>query len=180
MGYTVLGLMMVLSVFALFASFTLPVYNEYVAKSRLVEVATFMGEVRQELISFKSASGVFPNQIKDSRSSLAVRLKKQPEVARADSRVSPGNAVISEYHYEHNPEQDWVFIAVRLNRELIPECSSRCTLHMALVEVGDHLETFCGRWSPAFWRDPFPPAVLPLDCRNENVSQELGRAIQRR
>ncbi|MEM8491389.1 MAG: prepilin-type N-terminal cleavage/methylation domain-containing protein [Pseudomonadota bacterium] len=179
-GFTIIEVMMCLSILGVLASLALPFYEDYITKSRLVEVSNFMGEVRTEIMSYRSTSGEFPDQIKGSQSRVAARQAGLPRVRRSASRVRPAQGLITEYYYEYNPRRDWAYVAVRLDPDAIPECEGRCMLHMGIAAVGDSFETSCGRWNQAFWPDPFPPSVLPRECDSESVSRDLRRATRRR
>ncbi|MEM9396484.1 MAG: pilin [Pseudomonadota bacterium] len=179
-GFTLVEMMMVVAIIGVLASIAMPMYGNYVTKARLVEVTAFMGEVRTAIMAERAASGEFPTEVNGSQSRIAARQTGQPRVRRRDSRVRPQGGLITEYYYEYNPNRDWAYVAVRLDSELIPDCRGRCMLHMGVAAVGDGFETFCGRWNQAFWRNPFPPSVLPLDCRSESVNRDLRRATRRR
>ncbi|MEO0436378.1 MAG: pilin [Pseudomonadota bacterium] len=177
-GFTVVELVMVVIFLGVLASIAIPMYRNYVIKARLVEVTTFMREVRTEIKEVHAASGEFPTEVNGSRSRIFARQTGQSPVGRTDSRVRPESGLIREYYYEYNTNRDWAYVAVRLDSDLIPDCRGRCMLHMGVAAVGDGIETFCGRWSQAFWRNPFPPSILPLDCRSESVNRDLRRATR--
>ncbi len=66
-------------------------------------------------------------------------------------------------------------MVLRLNPDKVTDCRGRCMLHVGAIRVGDAVETVCGRWGQAQWPDPFPPSVLPRECRSTSVRTELRR-----
>ncbi|MEM1404998.1 MAG: prepilin-type N-terminal cleavage/methylation domain-containing protein [Pseudomonadota bacterium] len=179
-GFTILEFMMVLAIVGLLASIALPFYSDYQMRSRMVEVTAFMGEVNTAIMAELSTSGEFPDQLLGSQSRIAARQQGQPRVRRRDSRVRPDSGLIQEWYYEYNPRRQFAYVAIRLNRQEIPDCRGRCMLHLAFTTVNNELNTVCGRWNRGYWRDPFPPRILPYECDSTNVNRELRRIRRRR
>ena len=178
-GFTLVEMMMVLGIIGVLAAIALPAYSNYAMRARMVEVVTFMGEARKAMVIGRSESGAWPDEVMGSKSRIAARQNRQPSVSRRQSRVAMPNNLIDNFYYEHNPRRDWAYIAVQLNRDAIPDCRGRCMLHLGLVGQGDSVQSFCGRWTRAYWRDPFPSTILPQDCRVGNVNRELRNASRR-
>ena len=179
-GFTLLELMTVTAIMGVLASIALPYYADYMMRSRMVEVTTFLGEARTAIMAEHSATGQFPDQLNGSQSRIAARQQGKQRVRRRDSRVQASSPLINEYFYEYNPRRNYAYIAVRLNRDEIPDCRGRCMIHMAFTEVNDQIVEVCGRWNRGYWRDPFPPRILPRECASENVNRELRRLRRRR
>jgi type II secretory pathway pseudopilin PulG len=169
-------MMMVLGIVGVLVALALPTYSNYVMRARMVEVVTFMGEARTAMMIERAESGSWPDEVLGSQSRIAARQNRQPRVSRAQSRISMPNELIENFYYEHNPRRDWAYIAIQLNRDAIPDCRGRCMLHLGLVGQGDSVQSFCGRWARGYWRDPFPPSVLPRECNTENVNRALRNA----
>ena len=179
-GFTLLEFMMVVAIVGLLASIALPYYADYQMRSRMVEVTTFMGEVNTAIMAELSTTGEFPTQLKGSQSRIAARQQNRPRVRRRDSRVQSDSPLIDEWYYEYNPRREYAYVAIRLNREEIPDCRGRCMLHIAFTTVNNELNTVCGRWNRGYWRDPFPPRILPYECDSTNVNRDLRRIRRRR
>ena len=174
-GFTLLEIMMVLGIVGVLASLALPAYSNYVQRARMVEVTAFLAEARTALASEYAAGSGFPDQLMGSQSRIAARQGGQTPVRARDSRIRMNSDLIRLYYYEHNPNQELAYFAVELNRDAVPDCAGRCTIHLGVTPVNDQLQFVCGRWSAANWRDPFPPPSLTRECDSPNVNRELRR-----
>lgn len=180
-GFTLLEIMLVIGIIGALASLALPAYQKYTERARMVEVTTFIGELQTALVAAYAAGDGFPTQVKDSQSRTAARQTGSGRVARRDWRIPVNTSdLIDEYRYDYNPRRNFAYVAVTLNRDEVPDCRGRCMIHVAATEVDGQLKVFCGRWTRAYWRDPFPPQSLSRECAVDNINRELRRLRRRR
>lgn len=170
-GFTLLEIMMV--VVGVLASLSLPAYQSYVERAQFVQVTSFVGEIRTALQLDAADGSQFPSQLLGSQSRVAARQTGGARVPRRNSRIRSASELIDEYYYDYNPNRDWAYVAIRLNKDKVRECRGRCILHVGAKRVGDQVRVVCGRWRQAHWPDPFPPAVLPRECQSRCVVCEL-------
>ena len=174
-GFTFLELMMVVAIIGVLASLALPFYQDYQMRARMVEVTAFLGEARTAMMAEKSASGEFPSEVLGAAPRIAARQTGGTRVRLAESRVEHPSELIDVYYYEFNTRRNWAYIAVELNTDILTDCSGTCTLHVGVADVDGNMHSFCGRWTRAYWLDPFPPRYLPRDCNTDRVRRELNR-----
>lgn len=179
-GFTILEMVTVLGIIGVLASLAMPAYVEYQKRARMVEVTAFLGEMRTALMAAHAETGTFPAQLHESRSRVAARQTSGTRVSRQNYRIPVTSSdLIDEYRYDYNPRRNIAYVMVRLNRDEVSDCRGRCMLHLAAAEIDGQVEMFCGRWSRAYWRDPFPPRSL-RECSSTNVNRELRRASRGR
>lgn len=179
-GFTLLEIMMAIGIVAVLASLALPAYTSYMKRARMIEVTTFLGEARTALAAEYAAGNGFPDQLMGSQSRIAARQSGQAQVRARDSRIRMNSELINRYYYEYDKAREIAYFAVELNRDAVPECNGRCTIHLGATAVNDQLQFVCGRWSVANWRDPFPPNSLARECVSPNVNRELRRLARGR
>ena len=163
-GFTLIEVMMVVSIIGVLAALALPVYKNYVQRARLAEVIVLMGEMHKEIMISESSTDEFPYSVKGSTSRIAAKQTGGARVKRRDYRIKLDRDLIEEFWYDYNPRRGWVFGSTKMKSAsvvgVVPSIwlSPRSTISITLSVAGG---------ANPIGRIPFPrhysllPAVTP-------------------
>jgi len=172
-GFTLLELMVVVSIVSVLASVALPTYQDYVKRAELVEAVLFVDSAKDEVVINHGVNGEFPLVVKGSRAWTAGR-RMGIRVPLSQHRIrTPDSDMTDQYWYDFDPNSNMAWFAVRFRREFIPDCSGACAIHLGMIETRDgQVHQFCGVWARNW--GGFPLELMPASCQETCVSCKLS------
>ena len=167
-GFTLLEIVLVMSVLGVLATVGLQTYSYQVAKARVVDAVVLMDGVRTDvLVDFISRSR-FPGKIQEALASPEAGASQVHDSGNAV--ISQGKGAVDKYWYYGNDEQGIGWFAVELSPRVLPGCDSDCQLHLGFRKHNNRLEFHCGLWDGG----NFPAGMLPTGCKETCVSCRLS------
>jgi len=184
-GFTLIDLIMVVTIMGVLASIAIPSYQNYILKARAVDITVFLRGMKGHFYEQYQAGDDFPLEVNGSKAMTASRvMRMKPRVKLSEQMIKvSGASAIDTYWYDNDPRRgknrNMAWMAVSVNKELFPECGKGryCAIHLGIKRSDStgELHEFCGRWSKSRNWGSFPLNVLPEYCRSTCVSCDMRK-----
>ena len=167
-GFTLLELMVVVSIISVLASVALPAYQDYAKRAQLTEIVLLVDSVNDAISIEHAVQGEFPFEVNGSKAMTAGR-RMGIRVLRSEQRIrTPNSEMTTEYWYDFDPNSNRAWFGIGFRREFVPGCTRRCVVHLGVAESSDgELHQFCGVWTRG-WAG-FPLELMPGTCQETCV-----------